>query len=202
MNEIRVTSDTYIVPDEMPKMSSPFALAFGRWFMRLLGWRYEGNLPNEKKLLVAAAPHTSNWDFIIAVPIILALGVKASILMKKEAFIWPIDKLWRYLGFMPVDRGAANGAVGSVVEHFENSEKLWFVLAPEGTRSKVVKWKTGFLNIAHQAQVPILLVSWDYPSKTVHFGKLMRTTGNNEKDLADIRSHFSQFVGKHPDLQG
>lgn len=202
MSEIQVTSDSQVVPDEMPTMTSPAAQAFGRWFMRLIGWRYEGKLPNERKILVAAAPHTSNWDFVIAVPMILALGVQASILMKKEAFIWPVDKLWRWLGFMPVDRSAANGAVGSVVEHFNRSEKLWFVLAPEGTRSKVVNWKTGFLNIAHQAKVPILLVSWDYPSKTVHFGKLIRTTGDNEKDLAEIRQHFSQFTGKHPHLQG
>lgn len=201
MNEPKSLNDLQLIPSEMPAMNSRIARAIGRFFMRLSGWRYEGSLPNEKKMMVAAAPHTSNWDFVIAVPIILSLGVKASIMMKKEAFIWPIDKLWRWLGFIPVDRSGARGSVGSVVEHFERSEKLWFVLAPEGTRSKVDKWRTGFLNIAHKADVPVFLVAWDFPSKTVHFGPLLRTTGDVEADLSGIQKHFGQFTGKRPELQ-
>ncbi len=106
------------------------------------------------------------------------------------------------MGFIPTDRSGAKGNVSAVVDHFNNSDKLWFVLAPEGTRSLNTQWKTGFLNIAHQAQVPVLLVSWDYPSKTVTFGPLFKTSGDNEKDLADIRAHFGQFTGRHPHLQG
>lgn len=191
-----------IAPENMPRLNSTMAINIGYFIFRLSGWRYRGEIPNVNKLLAAAAPHTSNWDFIIAVPIILALGLKATIMMKKEAFLWPIDKLWRWMGFIPTDRSGAKGNVSAVVDHFNNSDKLWFVLAPEGTRSLNTQWKTGFLNIAHQAQVPVLLVSWDYPSKTVTFGPLFKTSGDNEKDLADIRAHFGQFIGRHPHLQG
>lgn len=191
-----------ITPPEMPRLHSAFAQKFGAFFYRLSGWRCQGEIPNVKKLIVAAAPHTSNWDFIIALPIIMSLGVKGTIMMKKEAFIWPIDKVWRWLGFIPTDRSGAGGMVETMVKHFNNSDKLWFVLAPEGTRSLRTQWKSGFLNIAHQADVPVMTVSWDFPTKTITFGPLRKASGDVEKDLAEIRQYFSQFTGRHPHLQG
>ncbi|MDB2409158.1 1-acyl-sn-glycerol-3-phosphate acyltransferase [Pseudomonadales bacterium] len=196
---ISIDELTKHIPEHMPTRNNYFTSRIGKFFWRLSGWRCVGTLPNEKKLMVAAAPHTSNWDFIVGLPIILAVGIKASIMMKKEAFIWPFSLLWHSMGFIPIDRSADKGAVGSAVEHFERSETLWFVIAPEGTRSKTERWKTGFLSIAHQAQVPVLLVSWDFPTKTVHFGKVMRTSGDNQQDLKEIREYFSQFTGKRPE---
>ena len=187
------------IPQHMPRRNNYLTRRIGKFFWRLSGWTCVGTLPNEKKLLVAAAPHTSNWDFIVGLPIILAVGIKASIMMKKEAFIWPFSYLWHSIGFIPIDRSGEKGAVGSAVEHFERSESLWFVLAPEGTRSKTTRWKTGFLSIAHQAQVPVLLVSWDFPTKTIHFGRVVQTSGDNQKDLREIQEYFSQFTGKRPE---
>ena len=169
--------------------------------MRLMGLRIVGELPNEKKILVAAAPHTSNWDFVIALVTILTLGVRAHILMKKEAFIWPFSPLWHWFGFIPTNRQVAGGIVGSVVENFNNSEQLWVAIAPEGTRSANSQWKTGFLRMAHEAQVPILPLSWDYPSKTLYLGQPINTSGNHQQDLEAIRSYFSSFTGKNPHNQ-
>ena len=171
----------------------------GRTFYRSIGWNLEGSLANTERLLVVAAPHTSNWDFIVGLPIILTLGIKGSIMMKKEAFIWPLSYLWRWIGFIPIDRHSPKGAVGTAVEYFENNEAMWFVMSPEGTRSKIKHWRSGFLNIAHQANVPILLVSWDFPTKTVKFGRVMRTSGDYEKDMLEVREYFSQFTGKRPE---
>ena len=199
MNKKAITDVIDELPANMPARNNALVRKIGIFFWRLSGWTLEGSLPNEKKIVVAAAPHTSNWDFIVGLPIILSLGIRASIMMKKEAFIWPFSYLWSWIGFIPIDRGAEKGAVGSAVEHFDRSEQLWFVLAPEGTRSKTKRWKTGFLSIAHQADVPILLVSWDFPTKTICFGKVFQTTGDNQKDLSDIQEYFSQFTGKRPE---
>ena len=186
-------------PRLMPVRKNSLVTYIAMFFWWLSGWRTVGSLPNEKKMLVAAAPHTSNWDFIVGLPIILALGIKGTIMMKKEAFIWPFSYLWRWIGFIPTERHSSSGAVGSVVEHFNNSQTMWFVLSPEGTRSKIKQWRSGFLHIAHQANVPILLVSWDFPTKTVHFGRVMHTSGDYEKDMQNVREYFSQFTGKRPE---
>jgi 1-acyl-sn-glycerol-3-phosphate acyltransferase len=199
MNKKAIAEIIDELPPNMPARNNYLVRKIGTFFWSLSGWTLEGSLPNEKKLVVAAAPHTSNWDFIVGLPIILSLSIRASIMMKKEAFIWPFSYLWRWIGFIPINRGAENGAVGSAVEHFNRSEQLWFVLAPEGTRSKTKRWKTGFLSIAHQADVPILLVSWDFPTKTIQFGKVFKTTGDNQQDLSDIQEYFSQFTGKRPE---
>jgi len=199
MNKKTISAAMNERPEHMPTRNNSVITYIAMFFWWLSGWRTVGSLPNEKKILVAAAPHTSNWDFIVGLPIILTLGIKGSIMMKKEAFIWPLSYLWRWIGFIPVDRHSPKGAVGSAVEYFENNEAMWFVMSPEGTRSKIKHWRSGFLNIAHQASVPILLVSWDFPTKTVRFGRVMRTSGDYEKDMLEVREYFSQFTGKRPE---
>jgi len=199
MNKKTISAAMNERPEYMPTRNNSVITYIAMFFWWLSGWRTVGSLPNEKKILVAAAPHTSNWDFIVGLPIILTLGIKGSIMMKKEAFIWPFSYLWRWIGFIPIDRHSPKGAVGAAVEYFENNEAMWFVMSPEGTRSKIKHWRSGFLNIAHQANVPILLVSWDFPTKTVTFGRVMRTSGDYEKDMLEVREYFSQFTGKRPE---
>ncbi len=186
------------IPENMPAVIHRRFMGLGRLLMRCMGWRITGTIPNEKKLIVAGAPHTSNWDFIIALPAILALGVKASILMKKEAFLWPFSIAWGWFGFIPTDRNASGGVVGDVVRQFTNSDSLWLAISPEGTRGKVVHWKKGFLRMAYDAGVPILLLSYDYPSKTLHFGELFIASGDHDSDLQKVRSYYSRFQGKNP----
>lgn len=190
------------IPPQMPAMGGERMRRIGRFLLRLIGWRIVGELPNEPRLLVAAAPHTSNWDFVVVLAAILVLGVRGSIMMKKEVFVWPVAGLWRWFGFIPTDRSAPGGIVEQMVEAFRRSDRLWVGITPEGTRSHNARWKTGFLRIAHEANVPVLLLSWDYPSRTLRFGKLMRASGDHERDLQEIRTYFAAFTGKHPDLHG
>ena len=187
------------LPANMPTRNSSVLVKLGRAILQLIGWQLVGEIPNEKRMGVCAAPHTSNWDLFVGLPVIFAMDVKASIMMKKEAFIWPLSVLWSWIGFIPVDRKAPRGVVGSIVNEFSEREQLWLAIAPEGTRAKAEKWKTGFLSIAEGANVPIMLLSWDYPTKTIQFGPMMTTSGNREQDLLDIQAHFRQFEGRRPE---
>lgn len=190
------------IPYEVPLHGNSLTRFIGRVFLRLLGWRVTGEVPNIKKCLVAAAPHTSNWDFIVAMPARLALGIKISFLMKKEAFFWPCEGLFKSLGGIPTDRSVPGGVVGQIAEAYSNQEQLWVGITPEGTRSKVDKWKNGFLRIAHQAQVPVLLVGWDYPSKTIRLGKLYQPTGDIDADMQSIYDYYqNNFTGRRPERQ-
>ncbi|MDN3638566.1 1-acyl-sn-glycerol-3-phosphate acyltransferase [Simiduia curdlanivorans] len=190
------------LPENAPALGNSLSKALGRFILRVLGWRLEGDLPNEKKLMVALAPHTSNWDFVVAMPIIMALGIKVSYLMKKEAFIWPFSILFRWWGGIPLDRGASGEVVNQVAQWYADHDAVWVAITPEGTRKKVGQYKTGFVRIAHAAGVPIVTIAWDFPSKSMVVDRVWTTTGNHEADAALIRAHInSHYRGAAPQLQ-
>jgi len=190
------------LPANAPQYSSKLLRWFGRQLLRLVGWRISGEIANERKVVFAAAPHTSNWDFMVAMMAIVALGVKVSYLMKKEAFFWPFKGLFMALGGIPTDRSAAQDIVSQICGWYEKEEKLWVIITPEGTRSRVEKWKTGFLRVAYEAKIPVALVAWDYPTKTIAIEKLWYPTGDHEKDAEEIRAYLlSKYTGKHPEYQ-
>lgn len=197
--------DTELLP-EMPAIVPRAGGAARRWLgrtlLRLSGWRLEGEFPHHRQMVLAAAPHTSNWDFVIAMFVIMALGVRVSYMMKKEAFFWPFGALFMKLGGIPIDRKAATDVVEQVTQWYRDHEKVWVVITPEGTRAKVSRWKTGFLRIADSAKVPVCLVAWDYPSKTMHIGPVWPVSGDYEADLASIREYIcTRYTGQNPENQ-
>ncbi len=189
------------VPENVPRTSSGFGSWLGNRVLKLLGWRVRGEVPNCKKLVIIAAPHTSNWDFIIAMSVKLALRLYANWMMKKEAFVWPLGGIWKNMGGIPIDRQSPKGISDQIVEWYQTHDQVWVGITPEGTRKKVEKWKTGFLRIAEAAQVPVLIVAWDYPSKSVVFDSLYEVTGDMDADLEEIQQRFSQYSGRNPENQ-
>lgn len=190
------------MPKEVPRAGGPFRRWLGRSLLRALGWRLEGEFPRENQLVLAAAPHTSNWDFILAMILIMALGVRVSYMMKKEAFFWPFGGLFMKLGGIPIDRNAADDVVTQVVSWYKEHDKVWVVITPEGTRSKVERWKTGFLRIAAKAKVPVCLVAWNYPTKTMHIGPMWEVSGDHDADLLTIQQYITaNYTGRNPENQ-
>lgn len=201
MNE-DASDDLPRLSEKAPRFGSGIVRWFGRLGLRLMGWKVKGEIPNVPKAVFSAAPHTSNWDFIIAMLTVMALGVKISYLMKKEAFFWPFKGLFRSLGGIPLDRRAADDTVSQIVSWLDKSEKMWVVITPEGTRKRVDKWKTGFLRVAAEANVPVILVAWDYPSKTLFVDKLWHASGDHISDAESIRTYINnKYQGRHPEMQ-
>lgn len=190
------------VNDCVPKMGNRLTRFLGRLLLRGLGWRVSGELPECKQVIVMVAPHTSNWDFIIAMAAQLAAGVKWSYLMKKEAFFFPFKSLFISLGGIPINRSQTEGLVEQVAETFKQKDKLWLALTPEGTRSKVSEYKTGFLRIAQLAQVPVFIVAWNYPTKEIVLDRIWQTSDDMIRDAADIRAYINKhYTGRHPEKQ-
>lgn len=189
------------LPEEMPRVGNWFTKGIGLLIVKMLGWRLEGQFPPEKKVMVALAPHTSNWDFVVAMPFIMALRLKASWLMKKEAFFFPFKSLFMALGGIPTDRSAAGGMAKQVASQFRQNEKMWVAITPEGTRKKTARWKNGFLRIAYAADVPVLLVAWDFPNKRIFVDSLYRPTGDLEIDMREIQKRFHKYQGANPQNQ-
>ena len=132
-----------------------------------MGWKIIGNTPNITKYIVISAPHTSNWDFLIGRCFAYIRGIKPKYLIKSELYIWPLSILIRWNGGVPVYRKTAKDMVNQVVDRLNKTDEMILGIAPEGTRAKVEKWKTGFYYIAQEAKIPIVLLYMDYTKKEI-----------------------------------
>lgn len=182
------------VPTSNSRITSTFAVKL----LSLLGWQVTGELPQQKKFILAVAPHTSNWDFIIAILVMLALRLKVTFLGKNSIFLGPFGTMLRKLGGMPIDRSHSHGIVGQLVDAFKQKDAMILGLAPEGTRSKTNEWKTGFLFIAHKANVPVVPVALDFGKKEVNFLPARMIGPEIEVELSLFKQQFVDVCAKNP----
>jgi 1-acyl-sn-glycerol-3-phosphate acyltransferase len=168
-------------------------------YLKLTGWKKEGQAPIHDKYIVIAAPHTSNWDFPISLAILLSFKIKPYWMGKAGMFRWPFGLFFRLLGGIPIDRSKSNNAVEQSIEAIKRKMKMVLVISPEGTRKKVAYWKTGFYHIAHGARVPIALGFLDYGRKAGGFGQVFNTTGNIEADMRVIQFFYKGITAKYPE---
>lgn len=163
-----------------------------------MGWRVEGEFPNLPKLVLIAAPHTTDWDFVVSIALKLALGLQVLWLGKHTLFGFPFGPIMRGLGGMPVDRSTSNDVVNEIVDEFARRERLVLGLAPEGTRKRVERWRTGFYHIAHATHTPIVPVALNWGVRAIQIGAPFRTTGDLEKDLQELQGRFAGVRGRRP----
>lgn len=186
--------------EHSPRMGNAFTRGFGSFFLKLTGWKLVGKMPDVPKFVIIGVPHTSNWDAISASLAMLASGFKYTFLIKKEWFFWPMGPLFRALGGYPVDRGkGAVNVVDQVTALFESDDKVCVGFPPEGTRSLVPKYKTGYLRAAYAANVPVFICAFDGPKKEVVLDRLFPLTGDMKTDNAAIKAYVDEtWVGVHP----
>lgn len=159
----------------------------------LIGWKVVGDVPwHEKKYIIIVAPHTRNFDFIIGVLARGVVGFDSKFLGKKSLFRFPFGWFFRKMGGYPVDRSKNTNLVDQVVDIYKNHEKFVVTIAPEGTRKNVHEWKTGFYYIAHKANIPIVRVKMDWIAKEVVFYDPIRTTGNFDEDMLEIKKVYNE----------
>lgn len=153
------------------------------------------------KVVFIGVPHTSNWDMIIAVSSMQAVGLKASWMMKKEAFFWPLGGLFKKLGGVPIDRKSKSDLTTQMADWFESNDKAYLGITPEGTRAKVEKLKKGYLRIAYAAKVPVFLVAIDAEKKEVVLDKTWPLTFDTEVDNRKIKAYYDKtYKGIRPEL--
>ena len=171
------------------------------FLLKCAGWHVNITVPYRDKAVICVAPHTSNWDFIMGLLAYRSIGRKASFLMKEFWFFFPLKYLFFALGGIPVKTSSSQSLTSKLIEDFKNSKKLNLAVTPEGSRSAVEKWRTGFLTIAYNANVPIQLGVIDFKRKKVIIQREYITTGDFQKDLLDIRKYYSQFqdAAKYPE---
>jgi len=181
---------------------TPIVRNLMRWFSFIFlwtnGWRITGRLPVDPKMVLIAAPHTSNWDLPYMLFVAFALRAKVYWMGKDAIFSWPFGRLFKWLGGIPIDRSKANNVVAQSIDHFSRNDNLVLAVPPAGTRKRVLNWKTGFYHIANGAGVPIALGFLDYKKKIGGIGPILHPTGNIEADMVEIRAFYQDISGKYP----
>ena len=180
----------------VPRRGSAPLRFLGRTVLRLLGWKLEGEVPDLPKFVVAVAPHTSNWDFVVGVAAMFALDFNLAFIGKHTLFRGPFGPVMRWLGGIPVDRASPHGVVGDSIAAFARMERRVLVIAPEGTRSRVAHFKSGFLHIARGAGVPVMLATLDYGARCVRLGPTFAVGEDIEAERARTEAFFAPIRGK------
>lgn len=158
------------------------------------GFRVQGELPNLPKYVVIAVPHTTNWDLPHALAAGLHYGVRVYWMGKSSIFKWPFGGFMRWLGGLSVARGQSTNAVTGMIETMNAAETLPLVIAPSGTRSATVPWKSGYYHIAVGARVPIVLAFIDYQRKAVGIAGVFTPTGDYAADLPKIQAMYNAVL--------
>ncbi|MEH6463809.1 MAG: 1-acyl-sn-glycerol-3-phosphate acyltransferase [Shewanella psychromarinicola] len=166
--------------------------------LKILGWKLDGQLDKTKPCVIIVGPHTSNWDFIIGIIARSALGTKIHFLGKHQLFIPPWGWLFRAMGGSPVVRRKYNSLVDGVVLLFQQDPLYKLALAPEGTRSPVTRWKSGFYHIAAKADVDIVPIGLDFGRKAIVIAKPLRPTGDIEREINQLMDFYRSIKGCHP----
>lgn len=168
--------------------------------LRIFGWSVFGKIPADvPKCVVAVAPHTSMWDFVLGRLAFWELGLKARFLIKKEMFFWPLGPIVKWLGGIPVDRQKKGNLVEQVAAMFDEYDSLYIVVTPEGTRKLVSTWKKGYYYISIKAKVPIALGLLDYKKKQGGVMKMFYPTGDFEADSKLVQEAYRGAGAKHPE---
>ncbi len=189
------------IGDALPRWGNRFTRAIGRFLLWLIGWRVSGEIPNVAKLVVIGAPHTSNWDGLLMALLWLALGIDFKWMGKHTLFRPPFGGLLKWLGGIPINRTANHGVVAATIAEFQQRDQLVLVLAPEGTRQQVTRWKTGFYHIAAGAAVPILPGVVYNDQRLVEFMPVIYPTGNLESDMSRILAAYRRTTKALPEVE-
>jgi 1-acyl-sn-glycerol-3-phosphate acyltransferase len=189
-------------PAPAPSLSSRLVLRVLLALYRWKGWTITGRAPAARKYVLIGAPHTSNWDFVFFLGGTRDLGIRARFLGKHSLFRWPLGRFMRDMGGIPIDRKARNrNYVEQVADEFARRDELALVIAPEGTRGPITKWRSGFYHIAVEAGVPIVPAWVDYEKRTGGIGEPIEPTGDFARDMRRIAEFYHRALPDHPKLQ-
>ena len=181
-----------------PRRCNPLAQLLGQLVLSVFGWRKAGQVPSARHIVIIAAPHTTNWDFIFLLAAAYSFGISVNWLGKDSLFRSSLGPILRFLGGVPVDRSKRNNLVQSLSAQIEHGSGIALVIPPSGTRRKTEHWKSGFYRIAEAAQIPLVCGYLDYQKKEAGLG-LAFLPSDLSRAMNRIREFYEPIVGKYPE---
>lgn len=173
----------------------PLLALLARLLLRLSGWQVMGQVPTLPRYVLIAAPHTSNWDFLLMLLAMLKLDVDAHWMGKHTLFARPFGAVMSWLGGIAINRSQASNTATQMIDRFRATDELVVLITPEGTRAQVERWKTGFYHIAVGAEVPIVLGYVDAANKRLGIGPIFKPSGDLHQDLPLIQAFYADKTG-------
>lgn len=172
--------------------------------LNLTGWRFEGTKPPERRYVLLAFPHTTNWDGLLLVALTQRIGLHLSWMIKDEWTRGPAGGLLRRVGAIGIDRSKSHHVVDAMIDQFKRSDELVLGIPPEGTRHRTEYWKSGFYHIALGASVPVVPGYIDYSRKRGGLGPALHMTGDVRADMDRIRAFYAEKapVARFPENVG
>lgn len=188
----------------IPRRGNRVSRAFWSLVMRLFGWRVVGQLPDVPRLVFVGAPHTSNLDFFMTALTMASVGLDVHFVMKHTPFVGPVGWFLRWFGGIPLDRDRSRDFVAQMVDEFDRRERFMLAIMPEGTRGKdqdsqSKEWRSGFYYIARGAEVPLVMVVFDYANRRMRVGPTVWPGESYEADLKKVQSFFMGVEGRNPE---
>ncbi len=175
----------------------------GKSFLRALGWKVVGEIPDVPKAVFIASPHTSNYDGLYMVATAFAMSVKLSWMGKKSLFQPPaLAHFFRAVGGISIDRSKSSDTVNQIAAEFAERDAMFLAIAPAGSRKKRDYWKSGFYQIALRANVPVICGCVDYARKETGVIGMVQLTGDEAADMDKIRAIYEGHTGRHPARMG
>ena len=184
------------VPQHLKANRPKFIIKISSWILNIRKWEIDGVIPDDKRVVLVIGPHTSNWDFIIGVLVILSLDAKINWIGKHTIFKRGFKRFLTKLGGIPVNRQDPSELFSKIREITQKSNGYLIGMAPEGTRKKVLKLKSGFIRIAKQTNSKIMLAGIDFKKKIVNLDNFFTPSGNLDDDLDYVKNYFSRYTGK------
>jgi len=184
-----------VLPECLPRRGNAFSSAVSRALLGASGWTIEGDFPATPKLVAIVAPHTSNWDFVVGILAVFAIGIRVRFLAKHTLFKGPLGAFMRWCGGMPVNREAPQGLVPQAVEAMAKAPAMFLGITPAGTRSSTRPWKSGFYHIAVAARVPILPVVFDGEHRAIRLAAAFEPSGDYDADLPKLQQIYAGVRG-------
>ena len=188
-----------MIDDEQPGLVARGVRRLLVLLYRMRGWKAEGIVPEPRRFVLIAAPHTSNWDFVNFLGLTADLGLRAHFMGKLSLFRWPLAGFMRQMGGIAVDRRGGTNVVQQMVDEFARRAEFILTVAPEGTRGKTTKWRTGFYQIALAAKVPMVVGFMDYGTKTGGLGPLIWPSGDFRADMMKVLEVYRTCIPKVPE---
>jgi 1-acyl-sn-glycerol-3-phosphate acyltransferase len=183
------------------KIKQRFALKILRW----KGWKFTGETEalqrwqDTQKCILIVAPHTALSDYIIGYISLTALGKKASFLIHKKFFFFPLNLILKVHGGIPVEMGKDKEFVPQIIESFEKTNRMFLSITPEGTRKKVTRWRKGFYQLTQATNATLLLGALDYKKKHIILGNALNITDDFNADMKEIGKFYQDVSGKYPE---
>ena len=160
--------------------------------LRFAGWQFEGGLPPEQKYVCLAVPHTSNWDGLLLVTLLRSIGLEMQWMIKDNWLKGPMRPAMRSLGAVGINRSRHTNVVEQMVAEFKKRDRFVLGIPPEGTRSRVEYWKSGFYHIAKGANVPVVPGYLDYARKRAGLGPAITLTDDVRADMDKLRAFYAE----------